>query len=76
MPCSPGFLPVITELHDTDEISGIVDFIGVKTPSPLSSAKFGMTPFSARFSSSPKGTPSIPIITVLFFGGILILYVF
>ena len=65
---------MITELQETEEISGMSDFIGVKTPSlsSLSSAKFGMTPFSTRVFSSPRGTPSIPITTVLFFGGIVI----
>ncbi len=75
MPCSPGFFPVITELQDTDEISGMVDFIGVKTPSPFSSAKFGIIPFSARLFNRWKGTPSIPITTVLFFGGIKPIYI-
>jgi hypothetical protein len=64
-PCSPGFLPVMMELHETELTSGMELRILVKVPEPASSAKFGMTPDPANSLIVEYGTPSIPNRTVL-----------
>lgn len=66
IPCSAGFFPVIIDDQATDEISGIDDCIFLNLPAFITLWVLGIIPLSERSFSIPKGTPSIPIITIRF----------